>query len=289
MLSNAPTAGGPCRIGVLLGPSPALRGNHALKYLVCFLNTQQTAFEFEFLPIDDRDEFVVSVVRGVFGSRGSLKAAIPAFLERQRSQLESDIAGYSIQQAPPTKFILITTAILPDNYYSDRAHGLAILALGAWESWMAPPSIVEFAVTLVLRQAVALVSPSLAPSVHLGTKGCLCDFSASLADTKLHVLMGFVCHHCRAALVADGHPELPDELVTITQKKWIGTLQDPDSPACVSKKLGYDLFISRGLAPTFWESALATLQTAGINQLVTLVGYLLVLAFGVLVGHFLGH
>ncbi len=111
------------------------------------------------------------------------------------------------------RLILITLSCFTKNYYNLREHGLSILALGNWKSWMAPPSIVEFILTLVLREAIISVSPTLQGSVHLGTKGCLCDFSASLEDTKFKVLDGFVCSYCRAALQTDGFAILADELV----------------------------------------------------------------------------
>jgi hypothetical protein len=43
----------------------------------------------------------------------------------------------------------------------------------------APPErfvILEFIITLIMRESIAFVSPSLRGSEHLGTKGCLSDF-----------------------------------------------------------------------------------------------------------------
>jgi hypothetical protein len=41
---------------------------------------------------------------------------------------------------------------------------------------MAPPSIFEFILMLLLRQAASFRAPALSKSTHLGTKGCLFDF-----------------------------------------------------------------------------------------------------------------
>lgn len=248
-----------------------------LKFLVLHMNTLQQTFEFEFLPTHPQYPLLKILSPYVSVDREEVRQAVRPFLDRYRHEVQVEIDKYKIQDKsfPTGRLILITLSCFTKNYYNLREHGLSILALGNWKSWMAPPSIVEFILTLVLREAIISVSPTLQGSVHLGTKGCLCDFSAPLDDTKLKVLNGFVCSYCRAALQTDGFAILADELVHILGKDWIGTSTDPRTPAGIAANLGYDLFITKGLKASKWEIMLTLLQQEGVKQLISIVGAVL--------------
>jgi hypothetical protein len=130
---------------------------------------------------------------------------------------------------------------------------------------------------LLLREAVAATSPSLRGSVHLGTKGCLCDFSPSLSDVRQKVLNGFVCAHCRAVLDADGLPGLAAELEAVLQRQWLGSPTEAGTPAGIAAKLGYDLlFVASGLKASPWESFKSTLRQQTATQLAWAASALLV-------------
>jgi hypothetical protein len=90
--------------------------------------------------------------------------------------LETQNTEMALKEAPPERFVLVTMAQFADNYISMRQGSLGMLALGNWKRNMAPPSILEFIITLIMRESIAFVSPSLRGSEHLGTKGCLSDF-----------------------------------------------------------------------------------------------------------------
>ena len=180
--------------------------------------------------------------------------------------------GYKIEEAPADYFIMLTKARFSDFYYMVREGNLSIIALGNWERSMAPPSILEFILTLVIREAVASASKSLSGSIHLGTKGCLFDFTASLDEVRNKVLNGFICRNCCKKLERDGFPDFAKELTPILQKKWLGKSDDPTSPAGVSLKLGYDLFTTKGAEATKWEKFLATIQDEGVKQLIKIAG-----------------
>jgi len=187
-------------------------------------------------------------------------------------------------ELPTGHFILLSMACFNDNYYTTRKNGLAILALGNWEASMAPPSLIEFIYTLILRESVAFISSSLSGSVHLGTKGCLCDFTASLSEVRLKVLNGFVCSYCRAALQSDGFALLPDELVHILGKDWIGTSTDPRTPAGIAANLGYNLFITKGLTTTRRERIRTLLTEEVLKQFIANVGAIIT---GILIAYLL--
>jgi hypothetical protein len=123
----------------------------------------------------------------------------------------------------------------------------------------------------VLRESIAGICPALSGSVHLGTRGCVCDFTHDLSDAKLKVLSGFVCRSCSKALAAAGYPALPGEIREILGKRWIGSLSDPASTSSILAKLRSDLFMSTGLKPTLLENVTRQLQTEGVKAVLTVV------------------
>lgn len=269
----------PMRIGILLGDLGEVN-TVALKYLIVHLNTLQTDFEFEFFLVDRHDSVLKLTNKKNEIDRNKLRSELPAFLQRTQAFLSRFNEGYKLSQtAVPENFILLTMARFNDGYYSIRVAGMNVLALGNWERHMAPPSLLEFFVTLVLRQAVSFISPSLSSSVHLGTKGCLFDFTSSLEDVRLKALQGFICSDCRASLVADGHPDLAEHLLAVLDtSRWFGKTEDPTTPAGIVSSLGYDLFKTKGVKPSFWEKAQATLHEEGVKELIKLVGGIILAA-----------
>lgn len=261
------------RIGILLADLGKFN-IPVLKFLVLQMNTLQQTFEYEFLPAPREDEFLQTLSPGASVDREVIRQDVPSFLDRYQSYLEGMIQGYRIKDSKLStdRFILVTTSCFKNNYFTLREKGLSILALGNWERSMAPPSIVEFILSLLVREAVASISPSLRGPIHLGTKGCICDFTASLSEIRLKVLTGFVCNYCRSALQADGLDTLADELELVLRKEWIGKSTDPDTPAGIAANLGYDLFISRGIKASKWENFLIILQQEGVKQFITILG-----------------
>ncbi len=241
------------RIGVLLA-GPGKLNVAVLKYLILHINTLQQTFEYEFLPTDDSDEFLQKLSTQTTVDRVEIAAGVHPFLQRHKQFLKEEIMGYDIRDtAIPDNLIIITMTRFEDRYYSTRIDNLSILALGYWERWMAPPSIIESILTLVVQELIGIVCPPLSGSAHLGTKGCICDFTANLADARIKVLSGFICHYCRSKLDAAGFNQLPDELAHVLKKDWLGEFTNPNSPAGIASKLGYDLFITKGLTTTLWE------------------------------------
>jgi hypothetical protein len=259
------------RIGILFGRLDKLN-LPALQYLILCLNPIQRTFQYEFYPCDFEHDLLQTLRSNARVNRQGIKDRVPAFLESLGEYLRKEIELYRTQERLPDYFIIYTITKFDDEYYTTRQNGLSIIALGDWERWMAPPSILEFFLTLTLRESVAAVSPSLSGSIHLGTKGCLCDFTRSIEEVRQKVLHGFVCDFCRQALDADRLPQLADELTDVLKKEWLGRPRNPHSPASVISKLNFNLFTTKGLEPTFWEGALNTLRKEGVKQLIEIIG-----------------
>jgi hypothetical protein len=147
---------------------------------------------------------------------------------------------------------------------------------------MAPPTLIEFFLTLVVREGIAASAPGLRGSIHLGTKGCLCDFTYNISDARYKVLNAFVCSYCRKQLAADSLPLLADEVEQVLAKAWVGKAADAESPAAILAKLGLNLFTTKALKPGSWERFTTVLTEEGAKQAMRLISYVLVALFGAL-------
>lgn len=242
------------QIGILLAGVQGLNVT-ALKYLLLQMNTLQRTFEYELLPIDPQDQFLQQFASHTPLTDIEIQMKFDEFMDNYTRYLKQEIQGYDIRDTTlPQHFILITLARFDDKFYSKSIGNLSILALGYWERWMAPPSIIESIITLILMQSIAIVCPALNGSAHLGTKGCVCDFTAYLSEARFKVLNGFICQYCRTQLETQGLPGLAEELTPLLTRDWLGTSDQPKAPADIMAKLGYNLFFTKGLKPTFWEN-----------------------------------
>jgi hypothetical protein len=270
-VSLVPGKVGPKRIGIVLNGLEGKANTAALRFLILKMNSLQETFEYEFLPFFEDD--LLSTLRSTFEvDRDEVKALAPAFQNRYHAHLADLNSEYHLKEPAPGYYIVICLATLKDNFYTTRRDGVSVIALGNWERHMAPPSIVEFLLTLVVREAVASVSESLRGSVHLGTKGCLFDFTLYLDDVRFKVLNAFVCRHCRESLRQDGLPALAAEIQRVLRKEWLGSASKPGTPAAIAARLGHDLFTTKGLQATRWEQFMTLLREEGTKQVLKILG-----------------
>lgn len=263
------------RIGVLTGRAEGFNLS-ALRFLVLQLNRLQNSFEYEFLRTDDfKDPFLDDLVDEARVDREEIRKKVPAFITRFTTHLEEKNKKFSLQEPPPNYFILLTLAKYKDNYYSMREARMSVLALGNWDARMAPPTILEFVLTLILRDSLAAACPGLSGSVHAGTKGCLCDFTEYQDETRFKALEGFVCNHCRGIL--GDFQNVADDITRILGWQWLGKKTDPGSPAGILSKLGYDLFLTKGLKRVR-EKILNTLREQITKDVVRIFADLLIAA-----------
>lgn len=149
---------------------------------------------------------------------------------------------------------------------------------------MAPPSILEFIMVMLMRQAASFVTASLSKSVHLGTKGCLFDFTADLGEARYKSLQSFICSDCRERMHVAGAVHLAADLERVLDLKWLGEPEDPHCPAGIVAKLGYNLFLTRGVEPTWGETIRSILRDEVTKEFVHLVGAILLAALLAVLG-----
>jgi hypothetical protein len=262
----------PKRIGVVLGRLGKLNRS-ALKYLIVHLNTIQTSFEFEIIRCEHTDSLLTFLGQKGVVDRDKCREMLSAFHSRMTKSIQEESLSYQLaDDSSPDHFVLITMARFSDQHYGLKSETVQVQALGDWDREMAPPSIFEFILTLLLRQSVGFASPSLSKSIHLGTKGCLFDFNADLSDARYKALHGFVCTECRNRLRSDDMEYIADDVVRVLDMHWLGRQSDPHSPATIVAKLGYNLFLTQGIKPTFLEALRAGLRDEGTKELVKLIG-----------------
>lgn len=274
----------PTRVGVILGDLGKLN-EAALKFLIVHLNTLQSVFEFELLAADHDDPLLKFLNDRHKVDRKRCRAMLPDFCARLIVQIKKEQEEYDLtDKSIPEGFILITMARFLDEHYGLKSENVQVQALGNWERNMAPPSIFEFIISLLLRQAASFATLAVSKSVHLGTKGCLFDFTADLGDARYKALQAYICSVCRERLGTVPGANIADEIVRVLDMNWLGKLEDPHSPAGIVAKLGYDLFLTQGLKPTWGETIRAILRDDGTKEVVKLIGGVLLAAILIWLG-----
>jgi hypothetical protein len=271
--TQAPSAKAPIQIGVILCSDIAENAVPALKFLLLQLNTLQDAFEYQCLPLIT-DPLLSKLASGNILVRSEVHADFGRFSRDYFAYLESEIAAYDLNSSKPKALILVSRACLDDEYYMTGEDNVSVLALGHWDRVMAPPSLVEFILTLVVSCSIYAL-PNRGDLSHYGTKGCLFDFNADLSNARFMALQGFICSECRLKLQGLGNVDLADDLSAFLSKKWLGQISDPTSPAGIASKLGYDLFATKGLTPRWSEKLLLGLKEDGVKEMIRIVGEVL--------------
>jgi hypothetical protein len=274
----------PKRVGIIFGDLGKLN-LAALKYLIVHLNTLQSSIEFELLAIEPCDPLLALLRHGRVVDREQCRGMLPDFRDRVLKQLAREQEEYDLaDKATPQGFVVISLARFSDDHYGLKSGEVQIQALGDWDRQMAPPSIFEFIIALLMRQSASFIAQSVSKSVHLGTKGCLFDFTADLSEARYKALQSYICSVCRERLADAGAIHLAEDLARVLDTKWLGTPSDPCCPAGIVANLGYDLFLTKGIKPTLWESVRAVLRDEATKELVKLIAAVLLAALLIRLG-----
>jgi hypothetical protein len=240
------------RAGILFAAFPA-KDLTPYKYFLLLLNRLQRSCEFEVFDPDDEDPFLRSLGKRVVDA-DRVRAGLAEYGSRVREGIASAIGTHDLATTTPDKLIIVTGAILSDYHYLVRRQKTTLLALGHWEKSMAPPSLAEFLQFLVLRAPFSALEGEVWDTIHLGTRGCIFDFTENLENTRLMALTGVgVCSECAAALARDGYPDAAAEIQLIAGREWRGDRSIAASPANLMERLGYPLFLTKGFEPSWRE------------------------------------
>src|SRR5207244_3130717 len=124
------------RIGILLGDLGNINVA-ALKFLILQMNMLQRTFEYEFLLIPHKDQFINQFIQKLsYGNpvdRHDTKKAVPALVTHYQAILNSQSKQFAVKELPVDHFILVTMACFTDGFYTAYGDQLTVLSLGRWE------------------------------------------------------------------------------------------------------------------------------------------------------------
>jgi hypothetical protein len=250
----------------------AVAENDALRMLILRMNTLQRAILFEILPCIDRIPLLELACQKTVKT-ADVEAALKGFHDIYNQLLAAYSKEYRCSiESPRNGFVVLSQAIEEKHYYLRAGEKTVFIALGDWRKHMAPPSIVEFMLALVVASAGVFFDGAQPRPRHFGTRGCIFDFAADLADARYRVLYGFICHDCQAALRHRGaSDEVIAALTVLARRDWLLEPTNALSPASMASALGYDLFITKGIKPTLRERVRVILAEEGTKQFIQLV------------------
>lgn len=273
----------PVRIGVIIAQLGDRGDPRALKYLLLHQNSLQQSFEFHLLPVFDH-AIIQQLAPGQSPNREEIEEAMPAFLKVYRENLAQFARGYGHRPESNCPIVILSTATFTDNFFLTGGDDWGIIALGNWQRVMAPPSIVEFFLSLIMELAIDFACGAAYPNRHVTTRGCSFDFTAELADARFSVLSGFLCAQCLEVIRKAHSDQLAEDAQMLLKKEWLGTVGEPSGVSVTAKKLGYDLFHTKGVTPTWWERTRTILEQEVVKTILkiiaTVVGAGLLIYFG---------
>jgi hypothetical protein len=272
------------RVGVMFGPVDDLNVE-AASYLILCLNTLQQTIEFELAPKPSESELWTLLSQNEV-ERSRVEVAAASFQSKYETYWRELLSRSIASEEPPEHLVIISLARFSNKLYSTvlKDQGVIILALGNWERYMAPPSLVEAVVFLVLRSAMALIDPHLREWQHLGTKGCLWDYNPYLREVRYKVLVGYTCDECVERIRKGPLAGLEACLGAIMAREWLWKKDDPQSPSAIAAKLGYDLFSTKGPRPNWRESLLDVIRQEGMKELLKFASAVILAALLVWLG-----
>jgi hypothetical protein len=88
------------------------------------------------------------------------------------------------------------------------------------------------------------------------------------------VLAGFICSRCRAVLSKLLSETFVQDIELLISKTWIGSREEHTSIATNTKKLGYDLFVTKGIEPTVFERLTILVEKEGVKTILNILAAL---------------
>jgi len=258
----------PRRIGIVLARNIPGKAISALEFLLLHLNTVQSYFEYQLPPPPEGNSLLERVSTAECLDVGTARELLRAFRQEAQSFHADMISRFKRKEEPPEVYIVISCIKLSNSYYGIIEEGSELMALGDWDIVMAPPSLLECILTLVVTSSVHLATHSVRGHSHLGTKGCLFDFNVELKRTRYKVLQNFICAECCSQFDGNGDEELLSAIRAMTSRTWLGETSDAGSPAGIVKSLGYDLFQRTGFTPSLRQRFMMTLESEGFKELI---------------------
>jgi hypothetical protein len=169
-----------------------------LSYLITYQNTLQRSFEFWLVSYPTDDPLLNLLRQRPAPTHDEAITKANDFVLRVNALCAKEANSYGLQTERIDKIVLLTNTRFGDNYYYIGCPTWAIIALGGWQKELAPPSIFEYYLSILVTSALDALGADV--ERHYLTRGCNFDFNASLGDKRLSVLSGNICPECAAKI-----------------------------------------------------------------------------------------
>jgi hypothetical protein len=232
------------KIALLFGNPPNL-DKYALKYFILSLNKLQSSYEF-FFPDSNSYAFTKSVCRNK-----TCNSDLEAFAE-----ISGIIADYHIA---------IITIPFDNDDFSSADNKTAVITTVGWEKYFSPPSLFEFILYGIFD---SLIYSDLLPgqsdedndeeginyNSHADTWGCISDFTRDKFDSRIDIILGYICDEHKEAIREYYGEFYLKEITQILERKWIGNISEQGSIAYQLKHVfKFDINKDSGFNKTLWE------------------------------------
>jgi len=286
-------------------------------YLVLQLNSIQSIFEFNIINVDFNKLSLPSTTELKKYDKGDCKE------ERdERKKILSHYmmnwfydslkkcnydSGKSIREKYDeiTCWIGITSEPIKEDYFSsiwrpdpkfNEKNTFVLITTDEWEKSFSPPSLFEYVLFGVLKNALISLSCDLecALEYHWETKGCIFDRSDWKYERKFAVSSPNLCNKCKEQITkldekldqySKQNPSLSETISKVFNKKWLGKPDERNTILFNLKKdFKYDIDRNSGLYKTILEKfsdsvinnlpqwVIGTIITVSITGLLILLG-----------------
>src|SRR5262249_33769157 len=141
-------------IGVIFA-SIEQKTQDVLSYLITYQNTLQNSFQFRLMSYADDDDRLLNLLqRKLAPTHREAAADAKEFAARVNASCAEEADSYGLRAEHVDKVVLLTDTRFRDNFYYVESSTWAIAALGGWQREMAPPSIVEYYLNILVTSSL---------------------------------------------------------------------------------------------------------------------------------------
>jgi hypothetical protein len=271
----------PVSIGIVFA-SMDRETQEILSYLITYQNTLQSSFEFRLVSCPTDDPFLNLLRQRPGPAHHDVVSEVNDFVVRLNALSADEANSYYLPTEQIDKIVILTNTRFSDNYYHVECPTWAIIALGGWQSEFAPPSIVEYYLSILVTSALDVLGAGV--ERHYFTRGCNFDFNASLGDKRPSVLSGDICPQCAAKIEAEAGEKFVSDALILLKRDWLGDSNTPSAVATAVKKFGFDLFRTTAAKPNLKERLLVAFEQKGLKNILNVTFQVLLAVAIVVIG-----
>jgi len=152
-------------------------------------------------------------------------------------------------------WVSIITKSFDNNYFFRGGKDIAVITTDVWDKYFSPPSLFEYLLHSIYT--CLLCSYSTEGDIitsHRETKGCIADFTRNKYDDRIDIILGYVCDKHKEEIKSKIGETYLQELIYVTERKWIGNIEDKGSVAYNLKYIfKFDINKDSGFNKTTWD------------------------------------